>query len=238
MADIRRTATDWLPPLAGVAFIVLFVSLASWQLDRAAEKEATAALFDPDAPHIELRPADEPALYEPVRVTGRYLPDRQFLIDNIVRNGRLGYYVITPFAARPDGRLLLVNRGWIGRDRGAGALPAIGVGAGDRTLRARVGRLPRVALRPDEAIAADQGWPKLAVYPRIDDLAAALDRDISEPVLLLAPEADDGFLRAWQPPDDGATMHYGYAFQWSAMAAAVLVILVWHLRRRFRHARQ
>jgi surfeit locus 1 family protein len=43
----------------------------------------------------------------------------------------------------------------------------------------------------------------------------------------------DGLAREWDPPDLGIDKHYGYAFQWLALAATVLVFyLVTHVRRR------
>jgi cytochrome oxidase assembly protein ShyY1 len=32
---------------------------------------------------------------------------------------------------------------------------------------------------------------------------------------------DDGLIRAWDPPDFGIEKHYGYAFQWFALAATL-----------------
>lgn len=228
----------WLPPVAGVLLIVMFVSLANWQLDRAEEKEATAALFDENATPVELASVTEPLRFQPVTTRGRYLPEQQFLIDNIVNNGRVGYYVVTPFEVAGGDQVVLVNRGWLAKPRNSDELPAISVGSEIRDLSARVGRLPRVALRPDRAVRANQSWPKVAVYPEISDLASELGRPVSEMILLLAPEASDGYGRSWRPPEKGSMMHYGYAFQWSALALTVLVILVYQLRKKFRHEQQ
>ncbi|MEQ8207286.1 MAG: SURF1 family protein, partial [Woeseia sp.] len=232
--NIQQMAMKWLPPVAGVLLIVMFVSLANWQLDRAEEKETTAALFDENATPVELASVAEPLRFQPVTTRGRYLPEQQFLIDNIVINGRVGYYVVTPFEQAGGGEVMLVNRGWIEKSRSGTTLPAIAVGDEVRNLTARVGRLPRVALRPDRAVRPGQNWPKVAVYPEISDLSSELGRPVSETVLLLGPEASDGYLRSWRPPEKGSMMHYGYAFQWSALALTVLVILVYQLRKKFR----
>ena len=45
-------------------------------------------------------------------------------------------------------------------------------------------------------------------------------------------ETPDGLVREWSPPDLGIDKHYAYAFQWFAMAAAILVIyLVCNVRK-------
>ena len=44
----------FVPPVAALLFVVLFVSLALWQLDRAAEKKALLDLFEGDAPYARV----------------------------------------------------------------------------------------------------------------------------------------------------------------------------------------
>ena len=44
---------------------------------------------------------------------------------------------------------------------------------------------------------------------------------------------DDGLVREWASPDLGVDRHYGYAFQWFALSAAILAFyLATHVRRR------
>lgn len=234
-ANFKQIVTTWLPLLAGVGLIALFVSLASWQLDRAAEKVALSLLFTESAEPQLLEETVAPVLFQPVLATGHYLPNRQVLIDNIIRKGGVGYYVITPFKAEPDGRILLVNRGWLSKQDYGDVLPPVDVDRERRTIAARVGRLPRVALRSGAAFGDAGTWPRIAVFPRIEDVAAATGYALELPVLLLAADAKDGFLRDWQPEQKGPMMHYGYAFQWSALALTVLVILLWQITKRVRN---
>ncbi len=233
MRDFKQFVTSWLPPLAGIVLIALFVSLAFWQLERAAEKEALAELFEADTTPQPLAETPQPVLFQPLTANGRYLSDEQVLIDNIIRGGRVGFYVITPFETR-NGRLLLVNRGWIPKEGYGEERPALAVGMEPRTITARAGRLPRVALPPESPISDPEARPLVAVFPETGDIAAALGRDIDELVLLLAPDQPDGFWRDWRPPARGSSTHYGYAFQWFALAVTVLVILVWQVRKRIR----
>lgn len=220
------------PPVAGLIFIAVFVSLAFWQLDRAAEKSALLELFESDAPYSRVNNFATLDEFDRIQVDGEFLADRQILIDNIVQNGRPGYFVITPF--RPDTRqpLLLVNRGWTAKTGFEGALPELDVEANVRTVRGLAGRLPRVGIRPGESFEGAPGWPRVAVYPNLDEVATQLEETVLPVVLLLAPEDEDGFVRSWQPNVSGPMTHYGYAFQWSAMATAVAILLFWRLRKR------
>ena len=236
--SIQQLILAWLPPATAVVLIVLFAALANWQLDRAAEKEALEALYDADTAPLELASLQQPEIYQRVTAAGRYLSEKQFLIDNIVHEGHSGYYVITPFEQATDGKLLLVNRGWINKDPNNPSLPSINVSTDVRSIEGRVGRLPRVALRPKRAVLPDQGWPKLTVYPRLEDLAPEIGKPLAAPVLLLSPDDTDGFVRSWQPPARGSMTNYGYAFQWSAMALTVFIILIYQLRKKLRHERK
>ena len=48
-----------------------------------------------------------------------------------------------------------------------------------------------------------------------------------QPLLIQQESAlDDGLERVWQRPDSGRDKHLAYAFQWFAMAFAILVIYV------------
>lgn len=224
----------YFPPLAGLVFIALFVALGSWQLQRAAEKRALLARFGDDAPYQQLSAATPPGEFARIEAEGRFLDERQVLIDNIPLDGRLGYYVITPFEIAQSRQLLLVNRGWIAKTGPSGVPELAELDSQVRRIRGLAGRLPRVGIRPGEAFAEHGSWPRIAVYPDIDELAAELERRVLPSVLLLNPDDEDGFVRRWQPNVAGPGTHYNYAFQWFAMAAAVVAMLGWHIRKRMR----
>jgi surfeit locus 1 family protein len=223
----------WVPLAAGAAFVVLFVSLGRWQLDRAAEKKALLALFEGDAPYTEPSNFDALDQFERIRIPGRYLADRQILIDNIPLDGRLGYYVITPLEPSTHDPLILVNRGWIPRPAPGDDQEEVAVASEFRTVRGLVGHLPRVAIRPGEAFSERENWPRVGLYPTADEIAAELGEDVLPFTLLLSPDDADGFTRRWQPDVSGPATHYGYAFQWFAMAVAVVIIAGWNMRKRY-----
>jgi surfeit locus 1 family protein len=229
----KESLLRWIPPLAGLAFIFAFVSLGLWQLDRAAEKTALLELFQSGGGYTEVDDYDALEEFDRIEVSGRYRPDRQILIDNIPLEGRLGYYVITPFEPSTNEPLLLVNRGWVLKD--ANPAPNFDIDTGFVSVQGLVGHLPRVAIRPGEAFAVHEDWPRVALYPTSDEVARELGEAVLPVVLLLSPDAADGFVRHWQPNVSGPMTHYSYAFQWFAMAVATIALMGWHLRRRSRH---
>lgn len=226
--------TRLVPPVAAVVAIAAFCSLGFWQLDRAAEKEALAAKFADDAPFRELGNNDPTIPFERIEVRGRELGERQVLIDNIVRDGRIGYFVVTPVELSDSNRLLLVNRGWVDKRNGPPEDSfREGVTEWGR-FRGRVGQLPRVGIRSGEAFEGSEDWPRIAVYPTLDEVAAELQADLMPFVLLLDPDEPGEYLRRWEPAESGPMTHYGYAFQWFAMALTVLAIGAWHLKKRLK----
>ncbi len=220
------------PPAAGLVFVGIFVSLAFWQLDRAGEKKALLDRFEGDAPYARVSNYEALGEFDRIQVDGEFQYDRQVLIDNIVQNGRPGYFVITPFKPNTVDPLLLVNRGWVPKSGPRDTDIDTALDGGYRTIRGLVGHLPQVAIRPGEAFAEAGDWPRVAVYPRSNEIAAALGSPVLPILLLLAPEEKDGFARRWQPNLSGPATHYGYAVQWFAMAATVIALLFWHLRKR------
>ena len=221
----------WLPPLVGGLFVSVFIALGIWQLDRAAQKNATTAAFEKAGEFVQLRDVNEVERLQSVSVTGRYLADQQIVIPNIVQNDRIGYYVISAFRTDHLPTLLAVNRGWIAKPAGQSKLPDLIVNDAERTLRGKIGGLPRVAIRPGPVFKDHSGWPRIAIWPELPDLAAAWQQDVAPLVLLLDPQDADGFSRQWLPPESGALTHYSYAFQWFVMAAGALALLLWRLNK-------
>ncbi len=83
-----------------------------------------------------------------------------------------------------------------------------------------------------ESIQAGPNWPKLAVYPTLEEVAAALGEPVAPFVLLMDPEDEFGFLRHWVPEEMGPGRHYAYALQWFAMGFVLAGLLIWNYRKR------
>lgn len=222
------------PPLAAVILIAAFTALAFWQLDRAGQKQAIEDLFHDGAVHAPLVEDMPLILYKPIEASGSFRDDQQVLIENRVQDGRPGYHVVVPFEYSRNAALLLVNLGWLAKPAATDGVPAIGVSADPVTIRGRMGRLPRVGIRSGPVFAADDGWPKRARYPTVDDIAAELETDVLPFVMLLDPEPSSAYVRDWRPRESGPMTHYGYALQWFALALGVLAIAAWRWRSRSR----
>jgi len=86
------------------------------------------------------------------------------------------------------------------------------------------------------AIDPASDWPKGAVYPTRDEVAAALGTEVQDFVLLMDHDDEHGFLRHWIPSEFGPGKHFAYAFQWFAMAAVLSALLAWNYRKKRRQS--
>jgi surfeit locus 1 family protein len=225
----RLFAPRLVPTLLLAPALVLLTWLGNWQLHRADEMRVIQAAFDSsDAAPVPLPPAATAQRYRRVVVTGRYDPAHQFLLDNMTHAGAVGYRVLTPLLS-DGGATVLVDRGWIPLGASRAQLPPLSVGADERTVTGRVDALPRAGISPPAT--ASSGWPRVLNYPPLAAFASALDRTVYPQLVLLDATAPDGFVRDWHPTGLSPDRHVGYAVQWYALAATLLVLYVVHSRR-------
>ena len=233
---LSRRFRPGLPATVFTAFFLpVLLALGSWQLGRAEEKRRMFADFEAGS-GAAVALTDHPGglaeltRYARVEAEGRYLPQRQFLLDNMVEDQQAGYRVLTPLLLA-DGRAVMVDRGWVPKAFGSGAgLPEVRVDPAARTVTGRIDRLPRPGIELEDA--GGGGWPRVVQFPSADELSEALGMPLVPGLILLDPEAPDGFRRNWRPSDFGPERHVGYAVQWFALAVTlVIAYLAWAFRK-------
>ncbi len=242
LGNRRLRASVWMTSLA-MAGVLLFGQLGRWQWHRAAEKRALAAAFAAStaaaATELGTRPIAALPRYTLLRVRGRYDGAHQFLLDNIIRDGAVGYEVLTPLQLE-DGRILMVNRGWLPLPGGRReplpdvALPSAQV-EGSAPISAsvpaeisgRIDELPVTGISMGRA-PPDMGpsWPKRTSFPTAAQLGAALGQRIEPRELLLAAAEPMGYRRDWEPRGNGfgPSRHVAYALQWWSFGALTLFL--------------
>ena len=228
----QKSTKSWLPYALGAVLVAQFVGLGLWQISRAQEKRATQEAFERQTGFTRFVHGMDVQPWQQLSAEGAFDAAHQFLLDNIIVDGRNGHYVLTPLVYSAGEPALIVNRGWVGRTGDDVDPAALALPEGRVTVRGRAGALPRAGYRMGAAIASQTGWPRHAVYPTLDELAAALGREVQPFLLLLAPGEDYGLVRRWEPAEIGPGRHYAYAFQWFAMAVVLAALLAWNFRKR------
>ena len=223
-----------------LVLLPLLVSLGFWQLERAQQKRAIQQAYlervELEAVQISAARLD-PTVQEFRRaeVHGVYEPEYQVLLDNRVYQGKAGYHVITPFRIDGATTRILINRGWIpwGVDRQR--LPKINTPNGNMLLRGRLRRPPERYFSLENE-AASTNFQILWQNLNLSRYQKLVDFPVQPLVLELDPnETENGdFVRQWPTFQDGwVERHRGYAFQWFALATAlVLIYVIVNLQRR------
>jgi cytochrome oxidase assembly protein ShyY1 len=225
-----RARARFRPPLwatlVTAVLLAVMVALGFWQLDRAEQKQQMLADYEAAVAGVP-RPLQWPAppagrTPAHVRVEGRYLEQGQLLLDNQIRDGRAGVRVWTPLR-RDSGEIILVDRGWValpGRDR----LPDLAVDTQRRSVSGLWRPLPEAGFSLGNRLCESPDKPQRVQYPSVEEIACRFDAPLADGLLLLDPEARDGFQRQWRPDHLNPRVHWGYALQWFGFAAALLVI--------------
>lgn len=232
------TARRWLVLVAALLCAALTARLGIWQLDRAAQKLALQAAIDAEVQRPALGNADlaEAALHRRVALRGTWVAERTVWLDNRPMDGRAGFYVVTPLRLAGRADAILVQRGWAPRDPvDRGRLPALATPAGEVQVAGRLAASPSRLYELGEGQAG-------AIRQNLDPAAFAAESGLAllplTVVQTAAAGADDGLLRHWPAPDLGLHKHYGYAFQWFALCALILILYVWFQLVRPRLRRQ
>lgn len=229
----RRPA--WIPFVATIVVVAVSVAAGNWQQRRMLEKDALRAALDAanrEAPAALPSGADDWSAwrYRRVTVRGRFDASEQFLVDNRVHDGRVGYDVVTPLALR-DGTWLLVDRGFAPAGRDRRVLPSAPPPAGDVTVE---GRLEV----PPTGFVFGNPEPSGMLWPHLDPARfAARTRRAVLPVYLQATGGavgDDALERDWPQPDLGSERHLSYMVQWYTFAALAAGLWLFFTLRRVR----
>lgn len=240
-------AVRWTAYIAiAIIFAIACAFLSNWQFTRNAERSVQLTLIEANydqnpvslaellAPGAVLDPGDE---WRPVALTGRYLPDDQLLVRNRPHGGTAAFEVLVPFRL-DDGRVLVVNRGWVrpGREQAdPDVVPAPPAGAATVVVRLRASEPS-----PASGRSAPDGQVARIDLPVIADLlsadAAGLERGayglmVSEDPSVERPEPIAS-------PSEDPGPYLSYAIQWILFAIMGFGFIWYVIRTELRHRKE
>ena len=166
--------------------------------------------------------------FRAVSLAGTFDAKRQILVDNAVNAGRVGYTVVTPLIL-PDGRAVLVDRGFVPAGASRAVLPDVPPPSGTVTLRGRIDFPPSGYLELGDApVAKGALWQRLdpARYAEATGLAV-----LPFVVRVLESSWADGLARDFALPETGIEKHLSYMIQWYTFAAMAAGLWVWFTLR-------
>lgn len=229
------------PTLAAIAVFLLFIRLGYWQLQRAGEKQEMEHRYQVQmsaepvnlGQAVRLRHDQEQMLWRRCILAGSYDPRMSYLLDNQVMRGVVGYQVFSRFILE-DGASVLVDRGWIASPGLRSEAPEIDTETGVVVLSGVAKPVPVSGIRLADDIIEPLG-DNLVRVQRIDlaQIATQINVTLLPYTVRLDPAAAGVLTWNGSEPGFRRERHLGYAFQWFALAATLLVIyLVVNMKKR------
>ena len=224
------------PTLAYLCLLSLLIALGTWQLGRSEEKrlfleQQQQGLASSEI--IQLSTSIENNVdalrYKKVRVMGHYDQAHQFLIDNQISAGKVGYFVLTPFVLQGEAKAVLVNRGWVPLNQDRSVLPDVRIKNEQTVVTGRINRFPSVGIKLAGAEIPTDSWPSVTQVVDSEILAKKLAYPLFPFQIELDKDQRAGFKREWQTttimlPEQ----HIAYAIQWFALALTLTILFIWY----------
>ncbi|MGB5457065.1 MAG: SURF1 family protein [Gammaproteobacteria bacterium] len=216
------------PTIVTVLLLYVMVSLGQWQLSRAEYKDnlhqKVMERKNLEPVSMQELPYDlEDRVFMPVIVEGVYDTAHHFLLDNRIHNGVAGYDVYTPLIMN-DGSAILVNRGWLSQGRTRQDLPQFETPGSVVSSKGLVDKPPAKGVILADNVHDNLGWPMVLQYLDPTELERLVGYQLMPMILWLDAADEHGFHREIPALKLDSAKNTGYAFQWFAMSAALLII--------------
>ena len=219
------------PQLIPLLFIIgataLLCTLGGWQLQRLAWKEGLIATITQAQaePALVSLPRDMNGLdYRKISLGGHFIKDKELRMVAQPRGGQPGFSQVMPFVLS-DGRVILVNRGWVlAHWEDKQALPTKVEGV-IRPMR------PKRTFTPD-----NQPENNLWFFEDAETMGKAVDKQLVPMIIEATGERKKD---VYPVPSDGKISlrndHLGYAIIWFSLAVIGLVMFVFYHRESEKH---
>lgn len=236
---MRPFRPGWIPTLVVLALLPGLVGLGCWQLSRAEQKRELLATYtahevDAPLPSTELQQTQD-AAFRRVHLYGRFDPEHSLLLDNRMRDGQAGVELLQPFHDQASGLWVLVNRGWLAwTDRRVPVHFQTPEQALALSASVYVAPGGTFQLHPDPVGGQ---WPHLLTAVDPAQLWQQLEREGYAHELRLEP-GPAAYRLQWPVVAMGPEKHLGYAVQWFALAAALVLLYLyygWHNNKEKQH---
>lgn len=212
-----------------IFFVIVFVFLGVWQIERAAHKEGLLQAFNSEQESPPIRLTSQSPDWSRVFVDGIFDSTRQILIDNQIHKGKVGYKIFTPFRF-DDNKIVLVDRGWIAQGQSRSDLPQLNILEKKSRIIATVTSPEQGVLAGSELLTNE--WPRVSQTKAVEVIASAFKEPILDIVLVLDPGSSQitEFIQI-KPFAITPVKHYGYAMQWFTMSIVLLGMFLYALKR-------
>jgi surfeit locus 1 family protein len=208
------------------------IKLGFWQIDRALEKEQRQQRISDLSQRQALSLSQVLALDGlqdgindlPIQLTGNFVSDKVFLLDNQPDKGRLGYRVYQIIESNENA--ILVNLGWVQGSIDRNILPEVIAISGQHTINGNL-REVEVGIQLQAQKLTNPSWPLRVQQIELDKFSPLIDKKLLPFVVYLDRKEAIGFKKNWQPIVMPPEKHRAYAFQWFSLALAWISLMIW-----------
>jgi len=228
-----------IPSLIVLSFVILMTNLGFWQLNRAEEKEQLLRLLADDKVTLitEKVQLKQLAQYANIELKGRFLQTPQLLLDNQIDEQISGYHVFTPFQIEGLDTIVLVNRGWIAKE--GFSEQQLFVDTNEIQISGKLNNPPQVGIQLGEIQLESNKPSQIITYfekQKVSDfmheaICTNLSCIVSDKILWLQENQEQGFKRDWKPIIMPPAKHFGYAVQWFSMTVVLILLFLYWLRK-------
>ncbi|MFT6031077.1 MAG: surfeit locus 1 family protein [Oleiphilaceae bacterium] len=227
---------SWLVSSLFFILILGLVSLGSWQLNRADDKQSLQKMIDQRSALEPLSlnmPFEEFAPYQIVQATGEYRAKDSILLDTVVYQGKPGYFLITPFEIIASRAVILVNRGWLPQGTIKQDLPTFKTPEGLITLEGHLNPPMSNPALKDNLSNPLSATPPLwyymdqaffsqingySVLPLILKLKVGGQTSTFSSTSIPKEYTEIALIQDWPNYDANSGVHIGYSIQWFVFA--------------------
>ena len=203
-----------------VLFVVLFMCLGVWQLDRASTKqywiEQKSVGLTAEPTMVEFLNKFEGQEYERIALRGQFDQQAYWWLQNQIVEGKVGQDLLVPFITL-SGDAVLVNLGWVTADT-VDQIPEFN----SRTITLNgFYRKPFDMPFVSNIFVTDQ--------PSVVEIKPAdfpYNDMVSDWYVQIDPAQPEALKTHWQTSTVSPAKHYGYALQWFVMAAVLAFAFV------------
>lgn len=227
-------------PLAWFFFLLAFgtcVGLGSWQVQRLQWKSGVIAEIEHAKTQAPLTaktlPEDDAELeaknFYPVKLSGTWNGEIEYHLAPRYFKGQMGYHLIQPLILK-DGRMVLVNRGWVpAAKKEIGMRPrSIGVGAATINGLLRVGAERNYFTpinQPEKNVWFGRDVQEMAGFYDVKNVYPAMVDVVGTQDIKQLPVPSDGTIRVRND-------HLSYIITWYSIAIGILIIFVLAHRKK------
>jgi len=204
------------------------MSLGVWQLNRGHHKDELQAAIEASETMSVVDGAalvasnDQALLHRRVVLRGTWDSRHTVFLDNRQMRGTPGFYVVTPLKLEGGGAVV-VERGWVPRNfMQREKLPQVRTPEGVVEVHGHIAPPPARLYQFGGA-----GTGTIRQNLDLEAFRAETGLPLLELAVMQDGAASDGLLRDWPRAGSGSEKNYGYAFQWWAIGALIVILYVW-----------